>query len=57
MKKVVILCSVAMLGISLSACAKKKPIGSYQAAQCETQCTKGECKQTCVGIEGNYYKK
>lgn len=57
MKKAMILFGVVALGISLSACAKKKTIGAYQAMQCETQCTKGECKQTCVEIEGNYYKK
>lgn len=57
MKKVVILCGVVALGIALSACAKKKPIGAYQAVQCETQCAKNECKQTCVEVEGNYYKK
>lgn len=57
MKKVLIVCGIAILGISLSACAKKKPIGTYQAVQCDTQCTKGECKQTCVEVGGNYYKK
>lgn len=57
MKKAIILLGVIALGISLSACAKKKPIGAYKAMQCETQCTKGECKQICVEIEGDYYKK
>lgn len=57
MKKTVILLGVLGLGIALSACAKKKPIGAYQAVQCETKCVKDECKQTCVEIGGNYYKK
>ncbi len=56
MKKAIILLGVVALGISLSACAKK-PVGAYKAMQCETQCTKGECKQICVEIEGDYYKK
>lgn len=51
---------VGILGVSLvlfSGCGGKKPIGSYQAIECQTICQKGQCTQQCVGASGDYYKK
>ncbi|WP_394954526.1 hypothetical protein [uncultured Helicobacter sp.] len=49
---------VGIVSLSLiSGCSSKKPIGSYQAIECQTICQQGQCTQQCVGASGDYYKK
>lgn len=43
--------------VCFSACSHKKPVGSYQAIECQTICQNGQCTQQCVGASGDYYKK
>lgn len=39
--------------ISLSACAAKKPKGTFVSTKCNMVCSNTECNQVCTKVEGN----